>query len=321
MVAALVGCGGDSGAETRDERPPAAEQGNGAKPKEAKYHLHITLDGYPGPETVGILMAEERGYFADRDVNVKITCPVTPDNVVEYVSQDVVDLGISHQPQVLMAKDEDAPIIAVGSLVRRPTMAMIWLEKSGIRNLADLKGKTIAVIDFAFEEGLLRSLLARAGLTLQDVEVKQVGYRLLPALLSGRADAIFGGSGNAEGVELRALGLDPVITPVQRSGVPSYDELVVIAHRDRLARDPRPIRAFLAAVARGTAAAREDPEAAAKAVEAAREELEDFPAREGRPTEAEVKASLSLLSGASPVDPRRVGRLAAWMRGQGLIRG
>jgi len=319
-VVALIGCGGDTDAETAAESPPAAEQGKSAEPKEAEYRVEITLDGYPGPETAGIFMAEERGYFADRGVDVKITSPITPDNVVEYVTQGFVALGISHQPQVLLAKEKGASIVAVASLVRRPTMALIWLEKSGIRNLADLKGKTIAVVDFAFEEELLGSLLAQAGLSLRDVEVKQVGYRLLPALISGRVDAVFGGSGNVEGVELQALGLDPVITPVQRSGIPSYDELVVIARRGRLARDPRPIRAFIAAVARGTAAAREDPEAAAKAIEAARKELENIGRRE-RPAEAEVEATLPLLSPASPVDPRRVGRLANWMRGQGLLQG
>jgi putative hydroxymethylpyrimidine transport system substrate-binding protein len=311
LVAFLAGCGAGSSPETTEKPPPRP-----TKPQP----FHVTLDGYPNPENVGILMAERRGYFADVGLEVEVTSPVTPLNVVGYVTEGAIDLGVSHQPQAVIAKEEGMPIVAVGSLVPRPTMAMIWLKKSGIDGIADLKGKTVAIVGFPFEEGLLQSLLARADLTLDDVKVRPVSYRLVPTLVSGRADAIFGGSWNVEGAELETRGLEPVVTRVQSLGIPDYEELVLIARPDRLAEDPRSIRAFLSAVARGAAAAVADPKAAVKAIMAARAELEPGYRPKPKVVQAELAATLPLLSEGNRMSPGRAMRLVDWMQEEGLIR-
>src|SRR5947207_2383657 len=64
-----------------------------------------------------------------------------------------------------------------------------------------------------------------------------VGFNLVPALLGGKVDAIAGAFQNIEGAQLRARGVDPVVFPVDRYGVPTYDELVLVANRDRLSSD------------------------------------------------------------------------------------
>ena len=64
----------------------------------------------------------------------------------------------------------------------------------------------------------------------------------MPPLIAGRADAMFGGFLNVEGVDLAERGLDPRVVPVDRLGVPTYDELVLVADGDRLREDPEPIR-------------------------------------------------------------------------------
>ena len=85
-------------------------------------------------------------------------------------------------------------------------------------------------------------------------------------MLSGRADAMLGGFRNIEGVDLAERGEDPRVVPVDELGIPTYDELVLVASRERLAEDPEAIRLFIAALERGTAAAVADPEAATEAV-------------------------------------------------------
>ena len=70
---------------------------------------------------------------------------------------------------------------------------------------------------------------------------------------------MLGGFSNVEGVDLRLRGKQPVVTPVDKLGVPSYDELVLVARRQQIEEDPEPIRLFVAALARGTAAAVKQP--------------------------------------------------------------
>jgi putative hydroxymethylpyrimidine transport system substrate-binding protein len=206
--------------------------------------MNVSLDQWENPANAGIVLAENEGDFAKVGLEVITFAPVRQGVVIEDVVIGADEFGISHMPQVVLAREKGAPIVVVGSLIPQPTAAMIWLKKSHIGGIGDLKGKTIAVPGLPFQKAFLQSVLARGGLTLDDVRVKNVGYKLVPALVSGRADAIFGGSANLEGVRLEKRGMEPVITPVQDLGIPDYDELVLIARSDLASKEPQLVRAF-----------------------------------------------------------------------------
>ncbi len=101
--------------------------------------------------------------------------------------------------------------------------------------------------------------------------------------------------------------------------MPSYDELVLVAQRKRLEEDPQEIRLFLAALARGTAAAAKNPDATTKAL------LEANPDLDPKLTKAEVAATLPLLNPAPNghpygfMDPAGWTKFTGWMRDNGLI--
>jgi putative hydroxymethylpyrimidine transport system substrate-binding protein len=320
-AALLIGCGQQEEPQTADAevaRPAdrASRRPRDSKPHPKLEHVDLTLDEHEGPTSAGIMMAAERGYFADVGLAVGIFDPQTPNRPVRYVTDGAVDLGVTHEPEVALAQERGAPIRAVGSLVDRSTAAMIWTKDSKVRGMADLKGKTIAITGLPFQEKFLESVLARSGLTLENVKVKKVGYELVNSLLFGHADAIFGGSWNLEGIELEQLALKPTITRVGSLGVPPYDELVVIARADRVAREPGLTRRFMSAVARGTAAAVEDPAAAVKLIE---EGDEGNPDATQEITAAETAATLPLLSRNGYMSPERASRLGKWMFEQGML--
>lgn len=303
----LAGCGsGDDGPVTakQTERPPETRE------------LSMTLEGGIGPTNVGLLMTERQGNFADAGLYVAAAKPLSPVRSVPYVVTGNNDIGIAHLPEVALARRKGAQVIAIGSLVQQPTTAMIWLKRSGIGGLADLEGRTIAIPGLRFQEEFLESILRRAGLSLDDVEVKRVGYDLLPALTSGRADAIFGGSWNLEGVWLEERGLDPVVLPASRLGIPPYDELVVIARPDFAQRHPRLVRDFMSALSRGNAAAKADPEEAFEAIERS---IAPPPETGGKELRGEIEATLPLLSASGHMDPARTEGLTEWMREEGML--
>jgi ABC-type nitrate/sulfonate/bicarbonate transport system substrate-binding protein len=308
VVGALFvsGCGGGKGASAQGEDESFQPFRN----------VTVTLDGLGGPEDVGILMAQQRGYFTDAKLSVSVLTPILPVRPVQYVVTGQDDLGVTQEPQLVLAKSKGAPVIAVGSLLHRPTAAMIWLKRSHIGGIADLKGKTIAIPGVPFQELFLANVLASAGLTLDDVKVENVGYELVPALVGGRADAIFGGSWNLEGIELEERGLKPVVTRPARLGFPSYNEAMVIARSDLVAKDPRLIQDFMSAVARGTAVAVADPRAAADAIE---EAGLGGPKPSRKTLEAELTATLPLLSKGGYMYSEEAIRLVDWMHEQGMI--
>lgn len=309
----LTACGDGGESDTAGGNVRMAEK-QPDRPRKIE-HLKLTLAGLEGPESAGILMAEERGYFSDEGLDVDVLTPSNPTSAIGYVEYNVDDLGVTSQPQLVLAREEGSPLVAVGSLVTQPTAAMIWLRESKIRGIADLEGKTIAIAGLSYQEALLESMLAEAGLTLEDVVVEEVSYELAPSLVSGKADAILG-SWNVEGLELESRGLHPVVTPVDTLGIPAYEESVLITRADRVAEDPQMIRGFMSAVRRGAIAAIEDPEAVVKAIETGDE---TNPETDRKEIEAQVEATLPLLSKTGYMSPEQAEQLVVWMLDQGMI--
>jgi putative hydroxymethylpyrimidine transport system substrate-binding protein len=294
----------------------------GEKPEDggtAAEPLSLTLDFYPNPDHAGIYMAEKLGYFEEAGLDVSINAPADPSAPMKLVAAGKTDLAISYQPEVALAHEQGLDVVAIGALVNRPLTSMIWLGKAEIKGIGDLKGKTVATAGIPYQDAFLTTILGRVGLSPSEVKAVNVGFGLLPALVSGSADAMLGGFLNVEGVDLRQRGNDPVVTPVDQLGVPTYDELVLVANRERLEADPEKYRLLIAALERGTDAAVAQPNAATKAVLEANHDLEP------KLTEAEVKATLPLLGArvsGQPygyMDPAEWRAFTAWMRDNELI--
>jgi len=284
--------------------------------------LSLTLDFYPNPDHVGIYMAQKLGYFEDAGLDVSVTAPAEPSAPIKQVAARRSELAISYEPELALAHEQGLDVVAIAALVDRPLTSVIWLRKSGIKGVPGLKGKTIATAGIPYQDAFLKTILARAKLTPSDVKSVNVGFGLLPALVGGSAQAMLGGYSNVEGVDLRERGKGPVITPVDRLGVPTYDELVLVANRSELEAEPEKFRLFLAALERGTRAAIERPNEATEAILEANQGLEP------KLTKAEVEATLPLLTqpteaGASRpygyMDPQEWTAFLAWMRDNELI--
>jgi putative hydroxymethylpyrimidine transport system substrate-binding protein len=289
------------------------DESGGAQP------LSLALDFYPNPDHAGIYMAQKLGYFEEAGLDVGIEAPSDPSLPIKQVAAGRTDLAISYEPEVVLAQEKGLDVVAIGALVNRPLTSMIWLAKSGLKSVAGLKGKTVAYAGIPYQEAFLKTILGRAGLSLSDVKAVNVGFGLLPALVGGSAQAMLGGYSNVEGVDLRERGLKPVVTPVDRLGVPTYDELVLVANRETLEAEPEKFRLFIAALERGTDAALAQPGAATKAVLEANDGLDP------KLTQAEVEATLPLLGARTEgrpygfMDPASWDAFAGWMRDNSLI--
>src|SRR5689334_9826367 len=281
--------------------------------------LSLTLDFYPNPDHAGIYMARKLGCFEEAGLDVSIHTPTDPAAPLKLLAAGQTDLAISYEPEVMLAREKGLDVKAVAAIVNRPLTSMIWLKRSGIGGVAGLKGKTVATAGIPYQDAYLKTILGRAHLTPDDVKAVNVGFGLLPAVLSGKAQAMLGGFLNVEGVDLRLRGKQPIVTPVDQLGVPSYDELVLVARGDRLEEDPQPIRSFIAALERGTVAAAHDPKATAAAL------LEANPDLDPKLTRAELAVTLPLLDpprGKHPfgyMDPALWAEFAGWMRDNELI--
>lgn len=277
----------------------------------------LTLDSRPGPDHAGIYMARELGHFREAGLDVTIRTPSDP-APIEQVAAGHTDLAIAREPELVLAHEEGLDVVAVAAVLDTPLTSMIWLPRAGISGIGDLRGKAIATGGAPYQDAYLETILAGANLSPADVRTVNVGDDLVPALLGGRAQAALG-SRNVEGVELRLRGKEAEVIPVDELGVPTYAELVLVARRDRVEADPKPLRLFIAALARGTAAAVDRPEASTETLLAADSALEP------RLTRAAVKATLPLLAPDRPdrpygyMSPASWSEFVGWMRDSGQI--
>jgi putative hydroxymethylpyrimidine transport system substrate-binding protein len=123
-----------------------------------------------------------------------------------------------------------------------------------------------------------------------------------------------------EGVDLRLRGKDPTVIPVNRLGIPTYNELVLVANSDTLEENSESIRLFIDALERGTEAAVDDPKGATQAILDAGQGLDP------KITAAEVRRTLPLLlpeDSKQPygyMDPKEWERFAQFFADQGVIK-
>ena len=249
----------------------------------------LALDFYVNPDHAGIYEALDKGYFREAGLDVQPQTPSDPSAPIREVAAGRVDLAISYEPEVLLAHDQGLPVNAVAALVPTPLTSLIWLKDSSIQSVKDLSGKTIATAGIPYQDAYLKTILDRAGLSTNDVKTVDVQQGLLPAILTGRSQAMLGGFLNVEGVDLQLRGKDPTVLPVDKLGIPTYDELVLVANSDTLDSKSEDIRLFLDALERGTKAAVADPAGATRQILAAGRGLDP------KITAAEVRKTLPLL--------------------------
>lgn len=210
----------------------------------------LLLDWFINPDHAPIMVAEQIGAFKEAGLEVEIVPPADPSMPPRLVAAKQGDLAISYQPQLYMYAEQGLPLVRVGTIVNSPLNTLAVLEKSGIKSMADFKGKKIGFSVSGVEEATLGMMLKEGGLTMKDITMVNVNFQLVSSLMSGQVDAVIGGYRNFEATEIRDLGVEPKLFNVEEHGVPTYDELIVLANKDSV-NDPK-IKKFMLALKKGT---------------------------------------------------------------------
>jgi putative hydroxymethylpyrimidine transport system substrate-binding protein len=281
-------------------------------------HIELMLDYFPNADHAGIYAAHAGGDFKEAGLDVAIRQPPDPAAPIKQVAAGRVDLAISYEPEVLRARDQGLRVVSVAALVQKPLTSIISLPKAKISKPANLKGKTVGTAGIDYQEAYLKTILADAGVNPATVKVRNVGFGFNPALLTGKIDAALGAFWNYEGEDLKLRGKHPRIIRIERAGVPSYNELVLVANESALERHGDKIRAFIGAVSRGTRDLRDDPDAAIDGLLKANPDLDPELQR------ASVKVTLPLFfpPEGKPFgwqDPAQWDEFSAWMKDNQLL--
>jgi putative hydroxymethylpyrimidine transport system substrate-binding protein len=299
-VAAAAGCGGDD---------PA--------PADGAERVRLMLDWFPNADHAGIFGAVEEDYFAEEGLDVAPTVPSDPAAALKQVGAGRAPFAVSYEPEVLLARSQGIPVVAVAALVTHPLNSIIARTDRDIARPRDLEGKTVGIAGVPSDRPLLEAVVRSDGGDPNEVDVRTIGFTLSPALAAGKVDAVIGAYWNIELVELERQGVEVTAFRLEEHGVPDYDELVIVTS-DEIARDrPELVEAFLRGLRAGQDWAATDHVGAVEHLVAANEDLDAETVRE------QVRLTADLISPPDEptlhVDPAEWRAFADWMREAGLL--
>jgi putative hydroxymethylpyrimidine transport system substrate-binding protein len=280
--------------------------------------LTVMLDWFPNADHVGIYQALANGDFAQAGLDVHVQVPSDPSLPLKLLAAGKVDAAISYEPEVLLARQQGAQIVSVGAIVQKPLTSIVSLASKHITSAAQLRGKRVGDAGIPYQHAYLTTILQHAGVPVSSVKETNVGDNLVPALVSGKIDAVLGAYWNYEAIQLAQMHKRTNVIRMDQVGVPSYNELVVVVRANTIINHPDVIRRFVQALARGYESARANPSGAVQNL------VKASPGLDPKLQLASVKATLPVFfpAGSHPwgwQDPSQWNAYGQWMLSNHLI--
>lgn len=284
-----------------------------AAPAQAADKLTLLLDWFVNPDHAPLITAKTKGFFEAEGLDVEIIEPADPAMPPKLVAAGQGDIAVSYQPTLHAQIDEGLPLTWIGTLVETPLNSLIVLNDGPVKELADLKGKTIGFSVSGFEDAMLGQMLKSVDLTMDDVELVNVNFALSGSLLSGQVDAVIGAYRNFELTQIEIEGKAGKAFFPEENGVPVFDELIYVVNSGETD-DPRYAR-FLAAVEKATVYLTNHPDDAWQAFRESYPHLDDELNRR-----AWTDTLPRFAKRPAALDEGRYRRFAEFMAEAGLIR-
>jgi putative hydroxymethylpyrimidine transport system substrate-binding protein len=281
--------------------------------------VDLVLDWLPNADHAGIYTAIRGGQFDEAGLDVRPHTPSDASSPLKLLASGHADLAISYEPELLLARAKGAKLVSIGALVQRPLTSIVSIGDKAIHDPGQLEGKSVGTAGLPYQDAYLQTILKRAGADPRRVQRVNLNFDLVRALLTKKVDAVLGAYWNVEGVDLARRGKHPRILRVDQLGVPTYDELVIVAReQDVRTRGPL-LRRFMRALGLAHKALRTQVGRAVDALVKANPELDRKLERE------QVTATLPAFfprDSTKPFgyqDPVAWKRYTQWMLDNGLL--
>lgn len=247
MAILLAACGGNGATEKENAGEKKTED------------ISIMLDWYPNAVHSSIYAAQEKGYFEEEGLNVKIEMPADTNDPLKLAATGKVDLAISYQNQTILSRAEGIPVVSVAAYVRHSLDTIMMKKESGITSPKDLEELSVGYPSSILSEAVVETMVKHDGGDYSKVNMTDVGWDLIPSVATGNVDAIVGGYINHEYVLLNKEGYNMEVLKLSDYGVPDNYELVIVTGEETLAKKKGAIEKFWRALTKGQEFVKKNP--------------------------------------------------------------
>lgn len=231
-------------------------------------NVTLILDWTPGGFAANWYYGVENGCFPDQDINLTVERGYGGADTVTKIAAGVGDFGTADLSSIMLGKlTSDAAVTAILPMYTASPISVGVLESSGIKEIADLEGKTIAaapgdsgikILPIAFEE---------AGADFSTVKVETVDFTTLTGLLiQEKVDAITTYSTSAMIIDEAAKKVGKSVDTIKFAADLGVYSNSVFTSDKMIAENPDLVKRFMAASVCAFEKARDDIPAAVAAM-------------------------------------------------------
>ncbi len=210
----------------------------------------LLLDWFINPDHGPIIIAIEKGYFDQSNLNVEIIPPANPADPPKLVAAGKADIAISYQPDLHLQVHQGLPNIRIGTLVATPLSCLLVIKDGPIKSIGDLRNSKIGYSIPGIQEAIVYKILKNSNINKNEVELINVNWSLSPSLMSGQVDAVIGAFRNFELNQMIIEGIEGKCFYPEEEGVPPYDELIFIINKKNISN--KNLTKFLFAIEKAT---------------------------------------------------------------------
>jgi putative hydroxymethylpyrimidine transport system substrate-binding protein len=232
---------------------------NNGKSKDLQ-KVTVMLDWYPNAVHSFLYVAQEKGYFKEQGLDVNIEMPSDTNDPLKLVAAGKIDIGLSYEPEIVIARDSNIPVKSFAAIVRHPLNVLMVPQDGPLKSPKDLTGKTVGYPSVPLDEAIVQTMVKTDGGDPSKVKMVDVGWDLIPAMATKKTDGLIGGYLNHEKLLLDKEGHPMTAFSPEKYGVPDYYELVAVAGEKALKQKPEIFKKFMAAASKGQQYVQTHPE-------------------------------------------------------------
>lgn len=255
---------------------------------DGKEELTVQLQWFDGAQFCGLYVAQEKGFFEDENLVVKLN-PVNSftSDPIAILLDGKADIAIATADQILINKDKGKEIMAFGNVFNRSLACFMYKDNKGIDSLSDFSGKKIAVYKKFDTENILLTLIKKYNLDIKDNDIYQAGS--IDAFINGEYN-VLGSYLHNEPIDMKLQGENVSVIDPEKYGVLFYSDTYITIPSQKIGeernKDRDKLKRFIRAANKGWEYTKNNPDEAIKIMFAKAKNLQKTEIREKKEKES-----------------------------------
>jgi NitT/TauT family transport system substrate-binding protein len=231
----------------------------------AAQKLTFLLNVPPAGYNAGFELAAEKGFYKAAGLDVTIEPGNGSQTTAQLIAVGKYDIGFADSAPVMKLISDGAKVKILATILQGNPNAVTALKKTGLKSVADIKGRSVAMPNAGSQSSMFPLVLAANNLKESDIKlINMPPQSMVASLIQGTVEVILG-SVDQYDIALKAQGQEFDSYLFIDSGAPTVSTSI-IASEDFLAKHPDVARKFVAASLKGWYATLDNPAEAVAAM-------------------------------------------------------